>query len=56
MSEEANVEEMMFLSTIQKAVDRSVLLESQSDAPLRGRGRSWLSTRACFRDGCTGGF
>lgn len=31
-------------------------LESQADAPLRGRGRSWLSSRACFRDGCTGGF
>jgi len=56
MSEETNVEEIVFLDTIEKAVGRSASLENQADAPLRGRSRSWLSSKACFRDGCTGGF
>lgn len=33
---------------------RSVSVEIPADAPLRGRSRSWLSSRSrtCFRDGC----
>lgn len=31
-------------------------MESQEDIALGGRKRSWLSSRRCFRDGCTGGF